>query len=321
MTGHIFDERVSKEAGFAEVYRERVGAFLQNREHKGRGSLTRDGLKLTLVVLVSFGLSAVLARSGSSALALGPLILGAIVLFLFRRPARPGAGAKAPVLRVMLCNLFGDMELHETVPDGFMSIQTLRRLHVLRQSRETRADLGVSGTSRGVRYRMIKTRLTGVELLIDEDEIPKSDFNGVILEIECPTQLPRIVFGLDGGALLYYFFDTKARDTLPQFLANVDDPEFNARFELFTDDVARTRALLGQRFTQTMLHLSETCLSKGGFMAGAFEGHRVYLAIDLPHDFLGFSTARGSLLSRDDQIQDALADLSVPHQVIDALLS
>jgi hypothetical protein len=135
-------------------------------------------------------------------------------------------------------------------------------------------------------------------------------FSGIVLEIECPVNMPTIAFYPDFGETLNKLYGWATKNTRPPFRLAFPDESFEAVFEVYTDGLKNAKKLLQffHEYQSNKKHIS-----------AAFQGQKFYLAIDLSHDFMSFKVTNEPLSESNDAIHRALRDVTIPRRIIDIL--
>ena len=142
-------------------------------------------------------------------------------------------------------------------------------------------------------------------------------FRGLIFAIEVPRNVPaRILVAREAGAIGNRLkgwingFSGLARVPLPH-------PAFEARFEVYSDDPAVARAVVGPGFCDALVALAEA--HDGQAMQGAFRLQWFYLTIPKRRDQFRLGSLFRSLDGLEQEAERVLLDVRIVHRVIDTL--
>ncbi|MEM8797993.1 MAG: DUF3137 domain-containing protein [Pseudomonadota bacterium] len=322
MGDYSFDERHDHERGFSKVYDEKIAPYFRVMEGK-RQEAVRENKKWVLIVFsITLMITALTSFFISPWLGLFPFVfVGAATIFVF---SMRGGHLKQEMnshIRPILCDFLGGMRIHDKPALEAFSMAALRDLNVLPGA--DRSNLGpvISGRWREVSYLLVKAHLEEEYRDSDNDTRRRTVFRGIVLSIECPTEMPEVVFLADYGETVNKLFAWAARQKRPDQKLSFPDPEFEKVFEVYTDDLDRAQKLLDPSFGQKLLEFSKDYQGGKHHVSAAFKARRFYMALDLTHDFMNFDVINRPLSEANDKIHAALADLMIPRRIIDTLLS
>lgn len=318
---YSFTEKAAHESGFTNFYAAEIAPFFRGMEAKREAALDKKRKQVVLIACVTLGLAALAGANVHPAFALFPLFFGgclALVVYLER--GRAVGQELSSFLRPLLCRFLGQMTFHAEVPSHFLHADRLRQLSILPKSDRTRLPLAIDGDWRGVAYKLTKAYLSESYRDHNDKLRERSLFRGIVLEIDCPVDMPLVVFCRDFGETLNGLYRWAGRKHLPQQKLALHDAELEALFEVYTDDPARAAETLDVRFARLLTELAQEHQGGKRYVGAAFEGRKFYLALSLPHGFLNLDVARRPLSESNARLRAALADLVLPRRVIDALL-
>lgn len=143
-------------------------------------------------------------------------------------------------------------------------------------------------------------------------------FDGVLFEIEVPARFScRVLIGRDHGRVgnaLAGFFKGKTRKVERIVF---DDPGFERRYAVYSDDEAEARRLLAPGFLGTMVALADTYDEKS--LGAAFADGVFLLAIPIKGNLFEPGSLRRSVYDCEDDIHKFLGEITIAHRVIDFL--
>lgn len=320
MTEYRFAEQELHEAGFADVYENEVSPFLKEMEILRTRSLAKRKLWVGIVIPLSAGLAFWSGVAVHPALAFFPLFLGFVLAFLlWVQRGDKVERAAAAFLPPVLCRFLGSMEMTREVPGGFMPLERLRDLRLLPHGSEANRSLAVTGQWRDVNYKVLSLTCRQRERDSEGDVRYREVFSGILLQVDCPADMPCTVFLRDFGETLNKV-NKWSSPAVPPHRWEFADPGIENVFEVYSDDIDRASQHLGQNFPCKFIDMAKSFQGGREYCEAAFEGHDFYLALRLPHRFLGFNLGNDPLHLADEPIRRALADLVMPRRVIDMLL-
>ena len=315
-----FTEKAPHETGFSEFYDVEIAPVFRNMEAKRSEAIEKNRRTLILLGAAVFLFSSAAGVKVHPAFALVPLFFGGcLALVLYQDRGKHVQKELTRLLRPMLCRFLGQMTFHETVPAHYLPLDRLRQLGLLPRSDRTSLDLSVSGTWQNVKYKMTKARCVDTHKDHNDRQRHTTLFRGVVLEIDCPTNMPLVVFTRDFGESLNKLYYWAGRAHLPEHKLDLQDDRLEQIFEVYTDNPDAAAEVLGAQFAQILVDLAQEHQAGKRYVAAAFEGRKFYLALSLPHDLLNLNVAQQPLNTCNGKLRAALADLVVPRRVIDAL--
>jgi len=318
---YTFTEKAPHEAGFSEFYDLELAPLFRNMEAKRQEAMDKNKRVLILFGALVFLLSSAAGLNVHPAFALVPLFFGGCVaLVIYQDRGRGVQTELTKLLRPLLCRFLKHMTFHETVPAHYLPVDRLRQLGILPRTDRIQREFAISGIWRDVKYKMTKTRCTDTYSDHNDRRRTRTVFSGVVLEIDCPTHMPLVVFTRDFGASLNKLYRWAGRAHLPAHKLDLHDARLEEIFEVYTDDPATAAQMLDAQFAQILVDLAEEHQAGKRYVAAAFEGRKFFIALSLPHDLLNMDVAHKPLSDCNGRLRAGLADLVVPRRVIDALV-
>lgn len=319
MADYNFTEREEYEQGFSEVYDQNIVPYLREKELE-RFSAQKRSKRWVLVVAGIAVLLAWRAFQFEPFLAVFPVATGGgVSLLLYLSRGDKLQSEISAFLRPLLCQFLG-VSYAEQDKDGAFPGAVLRELGIIPTSDRSSIGPIIVGNWRDVSYRLTKANFSDRRRDHDGDKKTVQLFGGIVLEIECPVEMPTITFYPDFGGTLNKLYKWATRDGLPPHKLAFPDAEIESVFEVYTDDVKRAKTLLNPSFGNKLLNFSREYQSQKKYISAAFQGHNFYLAIELPHEFMSFDMANKPLDESNDEIHRAMKDLMIPRRIIDILL-
>ncbi|MGH1414584.1 MAG: hypothetical protein ACRBB0_13910 [Pelagimonas sp.] len=105
-------------------------------------------------------------------------------------------------------------------------------------------NLAIEGDWKGIDYRMENARLSETYNDHNNKRRCRSVFRGFVLEINCPVDMPLVVFNRDMGGMLNRINLWAALKHLPPHKLDLEDEDLEAIFQVHTDDPARAAQTL-----------------------------------------------------------------------------
>jgi hypothetical protein len=197
------------------------------------------------------------------------LILGAVAgeVWAFTKLQREYERLYKSRVLPALAARFGDLTYKHASPDD---VHQLGAARILPECDSVRAEDEIAGTYRGLGIRIVEARLQ--HRSGDND---RTVFDGLLIEIMLPRRLTGTTAVLTDEGL---FGNLKKRwqiDTMET--VRLENPEFERRFEVYSDDQIEARALLTPAFMERFMALAST---SGFSLPGALaEGNRLVIAL------------------------------------------
>ena len=316
MTEFSFTERAPLEAGFSEVFRSRIVPVLARHEATRR---TRRRTALRWMAATGAGglggLGAA-AGAGEAGLGLGAALVGGAGTWGVKswHESRWQAGLGAEVLPV-LCDFLGDMRHGGPGVD----LAPFERLGVVPSHHRAALEDSVGGTHRGIDWALSEARLTRRTHTRRGRTRSRTVFRGLLIRIATVNSAPRIYFGRDRGAALNWLSETFSGARAGLERVTLDDPEFEAVYEVYSDEPEAARSYLVDTVPAGLRRVALEEAGGRDYVAAAFEGDGFYLALPRKRDFLRLGSLFTPLTGIEEDLHAALADLDLPRRVIDAL--
>ncbi len=320
MDDFTFVEREDYEKGFAKVYHRDIVPYLMVLEERRQKAIARSQKIIGAIAVVALIL-AWQAHRLDPVLPIMPIALGGFAcLFVYISRGDKLQGALTDFIRPILSRFLEDVSFAEESSAQEVKLDTLKRLCLVPQAERHYFGPRISGSWRDVSYQLVKASF--LETYRDSDDKLKTRtlFSGVLIEIECWKPMPTIVFLPDFGKLGNRFFSWATRNLRPPHKLELSDDSLERAFEVYTDDLDEARQALDTSFGHKILNIADEYQGAESHLSTAFEGTAFYLALRLDHSFLSFDVMNKPLSNMDENIHQALSDLTLPRQIIDRLL-
>lgn len=317
-----FVERAYYEQGFSDVFAAQIAPALQEFERERLAINNRTGKWVEIILTVTIALSVAAAIYVHIALTLFPLFWGCALALLVYASRGGKFEAKISDLAVpIICDFLGDLTHFKKSKPGFHPIKLLRELRVIPPHDNASFEDSVEGKWRNVTYRSVQTSFSNTYRDSDGNRKTRTMFNGLLIAVQCPIEMPKIIFLADHGNFLNVL--NKWATTGSEQLEKLDllNTECEELYEVYTDDPTCAARLLGTDFGQKLNELSRKPDGSERRITAAFEGRWFYIAIDLDHDFMNFTSIDQPLSKFDEKIHAAFDDLMLPRTIIDGLLA
>jgi len=320
-----FEERAPHERGFAEVFATRIRPILEDAAEEAR-ALRKKG-KRNAAIAVAIGVVAagaafvfIDADSPQRIAAPGLIAVVTVIAALF---AYHSAGAAfnrsiAETVGPILCGFMGYDFYHHQIGPGFVDPHRFSALKLTGSYTSASLQDGIEGTWRGVPFRMVEAKLTR-RSGTGKNRRTVVVFDGILMQVETPAEMPKIVFLRDSGAVAGW---VREKLSLSSDLKRLPfpDPEVEAAYRVYTDDVAAAQAAISPAFGRTLLTLREEHQGARGYLAAGFEGRTLSLGFRKSGDFFRLALYGTDPAEFPERCRAALADLMMPRRVIDTLV-
>lgn len=315
-------ERHPYEEGFARVYREKIRPYLvatkdERPEAHKRG--VRYGVS-AVVACVLLGAGIWYFFSFPLAMFLAALFSYYVYRLIYRYFTENIAAEMSGVLGGAICEFVGDAEHYPSAGRQFVDFARMRRLGILPRYDRSSVEDGISGTWKGVGYRLAEVHLTERRKSRSQQRMrSRTVFDGLIFRIDVPTPMPKIVFLRERGMLTGL---TEVFSTVRRGLERLEFPlpDFEHTYSVYTDDLDRARSALSPDFGRALLNLSAEQRGGSRYLGAAFEGNALYLALSLERDFFNLGKINTDGDGFEEILHQALADLMIPRRVIETLM-
>lgn len=317
-----FVERAYYEQGFSDVFATQIAPALQELERERLAINNRAGKYIEIILTVTIALSVAAALYVHIALALFPLFWGCVLALL----VYTSRGAKfenrlSDLASPVICDFLGDLIHFKKPKPGFHPVKLLRDLRVIPPHDNARFEDSVEGRWRNVAYRSVQASFSNTYRDSNGDRKTRTMFSGLLIAVQCPIEMPKIIFLADHGDFLNVLnkWATTGSEQLEKLeLSSMACEEL---YEVYSDDPACAARLLGTDFGQKLNDLSRKPDGSERRVTAAFEDRWFYMAIDLDHDFMNFTSIDQPLSNFDEKIHTAFDDLMLPRTIIDGLLA
>lgn len=322
MSEFSFVERANYETGFSHIFTTQIAPALQELERERLAINHRTGKWIEIILAVTVALSVATAIYVHIALAIFPLFWGCAIAFLvYMSKGGKFEDRLSDLAAPIICDFLADLTYIRKPKPGFHPTKLLRDLRVIPPHDNARFEDSVEGNWRNVRYRSVQASFSDTYRDSSGYRKTRTIFNGLLIAVACPIEMPKIIFLADHGNFLNILnkWATSGSENLKRL--KLPDKESEELYEVYTDDPKCAETLLGTDFGQKLNDLSRNKDGSTRRMTAAFEGRWFYMGIDLDHDFMNFSSIDQPLSRFDEKIHSAFDDLILPRTIIDGLLA
>lgn len=313
-----FTEREPYEVGFAEVYEQKIRPFLESIERRRAAANGKGWLWALVTVAISLVIGAAISAHFDSYWTL--FVLGLITpIFvapeIYKEVTRNVQLEMYGFLGPVLSDFLGGTTI-EVMPEGdFLSEWgRIRESGILPKFNTVEPEEGITGTWRDVGYRAWE-----MSLLKRTGKRNMTVFKGLVFQINVPIDMPKTVFLKERGMLTGL---AEAFSSARQGMEHLEfpNPDFEKTYQVYSEDVALVQEKLSPRIGKALLEIARDQFGKDRYVGVAFEGHHMFMALSLKHDFLSLGRTSASLAKFEETLHQLLADLVLPRRIIDALL-
>jgi len=316
MPDYSFTERMPLEAGFAAVFARDIVPILDHHEKRRRETRKQTLSGIGIAGVRGAGGRAVSSTQGwDDGVVLLPVlgVFGIISVYgYFANKWRQGLAAE--VLPVM-CNFLGGISYGAASPQP----ETIAELGLVPRFSRAEIDDTISGSHGGLDYVLIEVKLKRRSYSSKGRRRTRTVFRGLLIRIELLEEVPSILFARDYGGVGNCLSKSLSSTRQDRGRIEAPFPEFEARYETYTDDPEGARNFITPELTDGLLAIARAETDRERYLAAATEGHGFYLVLPRKGDFLSLGSLFRPLADSEKQFHQALADLTLPRWVIDTL--
>ncbi|MEM7422370.1 MAG: DUF3137 domain-containing protein [Pseudomonadota bacterium] len=317
MTSYSFTERAPFEAGFEQIFQRDIVPILKDHERRRKDLAKQATIGMGGAGVVGAGTTGGSALGGADfGIGLGLFVGVGGVLGLRGFFSQKYTSALAEQVLPILCEFFGDVTYGQQKinPGAFSQLGVVGSYH------NASLEDPCSGTYRDISYALTEARLTRKSRDSKGRTKTTTVFRGLLIEIGLFNPAPHIYFAKDRGSIGNWFSETlgSARDGLTKF--NVPHEEYEKIYETYAADVGAAQAFVTPQIVNGLLEIGQIHSSNPRYVSAAMKGTSFYVAIPLKRGFLQVGSLFKPLTDVEDDLHEALADLTLPKRVIDAFL-
>ncbi len=243
------------------------------------------------------------------------LLCGGLVVAAVARPAPKQRPDLKHLVTQPICRLVGDMEYSAQPVDEIDPLEFLD-LGVTPSFDAWHAQHLFVGRHRGTEFRVCEVRLIGHS---GHQQIHDTTmFKGRLFDIDVPrTFACRILVVGDRGALRNWLGAMLREKFTGMVRVETKHPEFEARYEVFTDAPDEADTLLTSSFLAAMVDLAEAANEKA--INAAFVDGRLLLALPRQRSLFDIGEESPPLQQMRHIFERLVHEFTMPHRVIDFL--
>ena len=166
-------------------------------------------------------------------------------------------------------------------------------------------------------YKKVNVRLHETKLRRKGNKSSHTVFRGLVVELNFPKEFKgKTLLRKDGGSIGNFF---EGKDFKGLALVELEDPEFESMFQVFSNDQVEARFVLTTAFMERLLSLAKLRSPQGHpSVQCVFENKQMVIAIPSAKDLFEPGSIRKSALQVDD-IHTFLLEMKEVFELIDVL--
>ena len=309
-----FTELTPREAGFREVFDQRIVPILERHE---QARLEHRRSALTGMGVAGTGTVGALGAGAFFESMLG-FIFGLFggfatwaVKSYYEKKWQKGLGQE--VLPI-LCDFMGEMEYGKQKID----VHSFVNLGVVPHFHEVSMEDPVTGRHDGLNWYMTEAHLQTKSRDSKGKTKRSTVFRGLLFMISIHGPAPKIFFGKDRSGRFGWLSEMFSSQGSGMEKLDLGNPEFNEVYQVYTSDPVAARNFIDDRLTAGLREVAEIESGKQ-YIACGMEGDWMYLALPRSDDFLGLGSLFKPLTDIESDLHEAIADLDLPTRVLDRL--
>jgi hypothetical protein len=304
-------------ATFQPIYAAQIAPKLRELEEKRTQRRSEAYRRALISAVLALALSAVAYLLGEplawrTVLVVAVFVLSGLAGFIWS--AAPASRHREEVRQVVvppLSAFLGGLEYHRKPKDS--GIDRFETAGVVgSHSRRSSEDLFI-GRHRDTGFRMVEARLRR-----RSGKGTREVFRGLLLDIEVPLDFAGTTLMVrDHGSLVGGIADFVRKTFTAMERITLDHPDFEARYQVYSNDPAEARRLLARPFLDTMVSLADQAGKTA--LNGAFHDGRFLLALPVRRDLFEIGKLHHALDRFEDDVRTLLEQFTIPHRLIDHL--
>lgn len=195
-----------------------------------------------------------------------------------------------PVILEPILSIFGKLKV---VNNSLLSLKEIKSTGLYYNTQNQKDDDNIYGTYNGIDIAIVETKLSHIERTgnSDDDRNEIIDFNGLILKIKMNKNFEGMTIGeqitsinnyikIKNGKLCVDIFDQYTRNKVTKKLEkiNLEDPEFNQNYNVYSDSQVEAKYLLSPTFIEKIKNIQSIFLVAS--VNFAFKENMIYLFLD-----------------------------------------
>ena len=304
-------------ASFQPIYATQIAPKLEDLERKRRMRRSEAYRRALISAALVLALSATTYLLGEPLawrviLVVAVFALSGLAGFIWS--VQPASQHREDVCQVVvppLLAFLGGLEYHRKPTDS--GIDRFRAAGVVAShSRRSTEDLFI-GRHRDTGFSMVEARLRR-----RSNKSAREIFRGLLLDIEVPVDFAGTTLMVrDYGSLVGGLVDYMRKTFAGMERITLDHPDFESRYQAYSNDPAEARRLLARPFLDTMVSLADQAGKAA--LNGAFHDGRFLLALPIRGDLFEIGKLHHPLDRFEDDVRTLLEQFTIPHRLIDHL--
>lgn len=303
---------------FARVYRREIAPEAEQLEAKRRKRVRAFYRNIVLSVLVFAAIAAatvvfdLLQTHRDWVFFTGVLA----VILAFLAISYPSTQHRKDVKKLVIqpiCSLVGDLDYSLKAKGGF-NLSAFRDASVVGNYNRSKLEDLFTGRYRDTGFAMVEARLRARR----GQRSSRTVFKGLLFDIEVPK--PFTCYALmvgDKGAFANMILGFVRERFSGVQRVESGHPDFEERFELYSDDPAGALNLLSGGFFDAMVALNDAVGRRS--ISAAMTDQRFLLAMPLDRNLFEVGRLHRPLDHLEEDLEEILREVTIPHRVIDYL--
>ncbi len=299
---------------FAEAIAPGLPALEEARKERLRATYVRAA-GLAFVIALVTGIA--VAWSGEVIVGFPVVFLGLMLGYLWIRiPGRRHREAVRALVVEPLRHYLGGLEYHRKPGDRF-DLDRFRRSGIVAGFNRAKLEDLLIGRYRDTDYRVVEARLRRRRKQGSKERV-KMTFAGLLCEVSVPRPFSCTVVLLgDKGALGNWAIDLLRSKLTNLSPAPLDHADFEARYQIYSDDPQEARGLLQPAFLDSLLAIADA--AGQGSLNCAFIDNRFLIAIPQRRNLFEIGRLHRSLEHAEEDVRRMAAEFTLPQRLIDTL--
>ncbi|WP_420345353.1 DUF3137 domain-containing protein [Pelagibius sp.] len=299
---------------FAEAIAPGLPAMEEARKERLRATYVR-AVGLAFVIALITGIA--VAWSGEVILGFPVVFVGLLLGYLWIRiPGRRHREAVRSLVVEPLRRYLGGLEYHRKPGDRF-DLGRFQRSGIVAGFDKAKLEDLLIGRYRDTDYRVVEARLRRRRKRGSKERL-RMTFAGLLCEVSVPRAFSCTVILLeDKGALGNWAIDLLRSRLTNLSPVPLDHTDFEARYQVYSDDPEEARGLLQPAFLDSLLAIADA--AGQGALNCAFIDSRFLIAIPQRRNLFEIGRLHRSLEHAEEDVRRMAAEFTLPQRLIDTL--
>lgn len=310
-----FIEAGDHEKGFAQHFKEKIAPLLEGIEANRLAKYASFKKRLlasfpisALILAAGIGLMILTEDSEGDFIKIAFVLIGVVFVWAYNPIREYKQDVKSKFMPV-ICEFFGSMTYALT---GFSTVEGQYRGDIFPTHTRAEFEDFIEGNYKQVQVKMHESKLTQ-----KNGKHTVTVFQGFVLELEFPKEFKGKTLMLKDGGSVGNFFTGKDYKGLE--LVNLEDPEFENQFQVFSSDQVEARFVLTTAFMERLLKLARLRTPYGNTKVQCvFENKHLVIAIPCTQNLFEPGSIKRSALQVDD-IHTFLEQMRQVFELVDTL--